>query len=80
MSPSSTGLSGRDADVEEAWARFVERYRRRRAPEALRRRVLAAVRAAATAGNGTEPAAAGEADDQRPSGRSTFARAPRACK
>lgn len=52
-----------DDDFALAWARFVEDYRRSRAPEGLRERVVAAVEAAARAGSWQElseaPGAAG---------------------
>lgn len=50
---------------EEAWERFAEKYRRQRAPEALRQRVIAAIRAAAAAGSWQELLDAGETGRER---------------
>ncbi|MBI1734563.1 MAG: hypothetical protein HYR51_05255 [Candidatus Rokubacteria bacterium] len=36
-----------DRPFEELWAKFIEEYRRSRAPEGLRERIRAAIRAAA---------------------------------
>jgi len=41
-------------EMGSAWARFVESYRRRRAPAALRERIVAALEAAASAGSRRE--------------------------
>ena len=52
-----------DREDEMAWASFVEAYRRRRAPAALRARIVAALEAAARAGSPGE--ARRRLDDRR---------------
>jgi hypothetical protein len=63
--PPPARLGDPDRWSEEAWERFAEEYRRRRAPDALRQRVIAAIRAAAAAASWQELLDAGETGRER---------------
>lgn len=52
--PPPARLGDADRWSEEAWERFAGEYRRQRAPDELRQRVIAAIRAAAAAGSWQE--------------------------
>ena len=53
-----------DAELAAAWTRFVEKYRRTRAPAGLRKRVLAALAAERAALGGEAPPRGARGHDQ----------------